>query len=130
MLSQKNFKIGNNIEETIYEYDENNVEHRKTIIGKIFQTTKYFAVIDNGKYKECFRYSQFSPCYNITGRTVDKELEEYQDDIVEDCIENFNEMGKGFVFNLEQLEKVINSNKLKGEYGITEEDKIIYISKK
>lgn len=130
MLSQKNFKIGNEINSNIYEYDELNIKHTKLVKGTITQTTKYFVVIDNGKFKECFKYSVFTPSEDeIDSSAYDQSLESYQDEIVENCIEDLNTNGEGFVFNMEQVEMVINSGKIKVSYIIKQDDDLIYFQK-
>lgn len=130
MITKENFELGKDINSKIYDYDEYNVKHTREINGKVYQVTRNFVVIDNGKYKESFKYSQFEPNnVDLNPKNYAQYLEYYKDEIVNDCIENFKNKGKGFVFNFEQLKKVINSGEINSGYSMKQEDGIIYIIK-
>lgn len=130
MEGKKNFKIGDKINTNIYEYDELNIKHTKPIKGTVTQITKHFVVIDNGKFKECFKYSVFTPSKTEPDiAAYDQSLGSYQDEIVENCIEDLNTNGKGFVFNMKQVEMVVNSGKIKVSYIIKQDDGMIYFQK-
>lgn len=130
MLSQRNFKIGDEINTNIYEYDELNIKHTELVKGTVTQITKHFVVIDNGKFKECFKYSVFTPSEAEPDTSAyDQSLGSYQDEIVENCIEDLNTNGKGFVFNMEQVEMAVNSGKIKVSYIIKQDDEMIYFQK-
>lgn len=55
-MNKDYFKLGEEIEKKIYNYDDQGNEYCKTIKGKVFQITNHFVVIDNGFYKEAFKY--------------------------------------------------------------------------
>lgn len=130
MNNQESFKIGDEIQEKIYDYDEYNIEHINNIKGKVYQVTKDFVVIDNGKYKECFKYSQFNPKDKEEYRgSYDQQVEDYHNDIVNECIENINNTGEGYVFSLEQLREVMASDKIKSDYKLANKNGIFYIFK-
>lgn len=131
MITQENFELGENINNKIYDYDEFNIKHTRKIEGKVYQITKNFVVIDNGKYKECFKYSQFEEDNKeISPRNYDQYLDYYRDDIVEDCIEDFKTKGEGFVFSLEQLAKVVGNSGMKNsDFIVRQENGITFIKK-
>ena len=57
-MNKNNFILGENIITRIYSYDDQGTEYSREIKGKICQITNDFVVIDNGKYKESFKYSE------------------------------------------------------------------------
>lgn len=58
-MSSDDFKVGEKIKMNVYEYDEEGLENSRLIKGLVHQITKYFVVVDNGFYKECFAYNEF-----------------------------------------------------------------------
>ena len=58
VMKKNEFKLNENVELIIYSYDDNGTEYTRNIIGKVCQITPSFIVIDNGKYKESFKYSR------------------------------------------------------------------------
>lgn len=131
-MNKNNFKLGEEIEREIYNYDDQGNEYCRTIKGKVFQITNSFVVIDNGFYKESFKYSEFQPDtpFETNDSPYDLSLESYSDDIIKECVEELNKKGKGFVFNLDQLDKVINLYFKGTDYLIEERNNIFYIIKK
>lgn len=107
MYSKNNFKLGQEIDLVAYSYDDRGTEYLKTVNGKIYQITDDFIVVDNGYFKESYKYEEFSPSvpYCTNGEPYDLSLQSYSDDVVDNCIEDLEKRGMGFVFNKEQLEK-------------------------
>ncbi len=126
-MRKNEFKLNENVELIIYSYDDNGTEYTRNIVGKICQITPNFIVIDNGKYKESFKYCELYPQQNkvMKGEPYDLSIDNYKEDIVLQCLNDINRKGKGFVFTKEQLDKVLNrvSN---GRYT-TRKGKGIYI---
>ena len=79
-MNKNNFILGENIITKIYSYDDQGTEYSREIKGKICQITNDFVVIDNGKYKESFKYSEFEKCTpgNIENEPYDLSLETYK----------------------------------------------------
>ena len=129
-MNKNDFILGENIKFDIYEYDDRGTEYIKTKVGKVIQKTNSFVVIDNGKYKESFKYSQFEKCTpgNVEGEPYDQCLENYKGDVINKCLEDFKNVGEGYVFNFDQLNKVIR--KIATNKFITREENNIYYIKK
>ncbi len=111
MYNKNDFELGQEIDKTVYSYDDQGNEYSKKVMGKICQITNDFVVIDNGKFKESYKYSDFSKCtaMDTKGEPYDLSLQSYSDDVVNNCIEDLEKTDKGFVFNQEQLEKVLRN---------------------
>lgn len=109
-MRKNEFKLNENVELIIYSYDDNGTEYTRNIVGKICQITPNFIVIDNGKYKESFKYYELYPQQNkvMKGEPYDLSIDNYKEDIVLQCLNDINRKGKGFVFTKEQLDKVLN----------------------
>lgn len=60
-MKKNGFKLNQNVDLIVYNYDDSGVEYIRNISGKVCQITESFIVIDNGKYKECFKYSELYP---------------------------------------------------------------------
>lgn len=107
-MKKNNFLVGENVNLTIYNYDDSGVEYTKVVSGRVCQTTASFIVIDNGKYKESFRCSELYPqkCKEVKGEPYDLSIDNYKEDIVLQCLNDINKKGKGFVFTKEQAEEV------------------------
>lgn len=131
-MNKDYFKLGEEIEKKIYNYDDQGNEYCKTIKGKVFQITNHFVVIDNGFYKEAFKYSEFQPDtpFETNEAPYDLSLESYSQDIIKECIEKLNKNQKGTVFNLNQLNQVINLYFEDKDYIVEEDSNIFYIRKK
>ena len=129
-MNKNDFILGENIKFDIYDYDDRGTEYIKTKEGKVIQKTNSFVVIDNGKYKESFKYSQFEKCTpgNVEGEPYDQCLENYKGDVINKCLEDFKNVGEGYVFNFDQLNKVIR--KIATNKFITREENNIYYIKK
>lgn len=129
-MNKNDFILGENIKFDIYEYDDRGTEYIKTKEGKVIQKTNSFVVIDNGKYKESFKYSQFEKCIpgNVEGEPYDQCLENYKGDVINKCLEDFKNVGEGYVFNFDQLNEVIR--KIATNKFITREENNIYYIKK
>ena len=129
-MKKNEFKLNENVELTIYNYDDNGTEYTKIVSGKICQLTENLIVIDRGKYKECFRYSELYPqkYKEVKGEPYDLSINTYKEDIIVQCLYELKKKGKGFVFTKKQLDKVLNrvSN---GRYT-TRKGKGIYIIEK
>lgn len=129
-MVKEDFIIGENIITEIYKYDDQGKEYIRKIKGKVIQTTNDFVLIDNGKYKESFKYCEFnkSTPYSLDNEPYDLSLEVYEEDVINQCFENFCKGEKGYVFNQRQLNKVLE------KVGSTpcshyEKDSIYYIKK-
>lgn len=105
-------------------------EYIKEVKGKVIQITNSFIVIDNGNYKESFKYSEFTKCSvgEMENEPYDLLLESYTTDIVGQCLQLINQGDEGYVFNYEQLKEVIN-NILPNDYVTRENNNIYYIKK-
>ena len=129
-MKKDDFKLGENVELSIYNYDDQGNEYTRRIKGVVIQITNSFVVIDNGYYKESFKYSEFTKCTpgNIENQPYDSSLENYSQDIITQCIKNIMSNKEGIVFNNEQLEQVFSSIN-KEDYKVKETDGIFYINK-
>ncbi len=124
------FKIGEEVELKVYSYDDQGNEYKRIAKGKVYQITNSFVVLDNGKYKESFKYCEFKKCQpgNIEGEPYDLSLESYSEDVIKQCLLMLKNNQEGFVFNSTQLNEVINYIK-PNEYTTREKDGIYYIKK-
>lgn len=129
-MRRDDFKLGENVELSTYNYDDQGNEYKRRIKGIVIQITNSFIVIDNGHYKESFKYSEFTKCTpgNIENQPYDASLENYSQDIITQCIKNIMSNKEGIVFNNEQLEQVFSSINKK-DYKVKEIDGIFYINK-
>lgn len=134
-MNKNDFILGENIKFDIYEYDDRGTEYIKTKEGKVIQKTNSFVVIDNGKYKESFKYSEFERCTpgNIENEPYDLSLETYKEDIIRNCIDDVTKKGNGFVFTKEEADKVVKYietiNVENNKYIVNQKDGIYEISK-
>lgn len=110
VMKKNEFKLNENVELIIYSYDDNGTEYTRNIIGKVCQITPSFIVIDNGKYKESFKYCELYPQQNkvMKGEPYDLSINTYKEDIITQCLYELKKKGKGFVFTKKQLDKVLN----------------------
>lgn len=110
VMKKNEFKLNENVELTIYNYDDNGTEYTKIVSGRICQITPNLVVIDNGKYKESFKYCELYPQQNksVKGEPYDLSVDNYREDIITQCLWGLKKKGKGFVFTKKQLDKVIN----------------------
>ena len=60
-MNKNDFKLNDNVEITVYSYDDYGTEYVKNVVGKIIQLTNDLIVLDKGKYKESFKYCELSP---------------------------------------------------------------------
>ena len=129
-MENNNFKLGESVRLRVYNYDDQGTEYIREIKGKVHQITKNFVVIDNGYYKESFKYSEFTKCEtgNVEEEPYDLSLESYSNDIVSKCINSFLNNEEGYVFNYKQLGEVINA--IIPEHYITREKEGLYYIKK
>ena len=129
-MVKKDFIIGENIIVEIYKYDDQGKEYIKKVKGKVIQATNDFVVIDNGKYKESFKYCEFnkSTPYSLDNEPYDLSLEVYEEDVINQCFENFCKGKEGYVFNQRQLNKVLEKI---GSIPCShyEKDSIFYVKK-
>lgn len=131
-MESNNFKIGEEVNLKVYDYDEDGNESSKEIRGKVYQITNDFVVIDNGYYKESFKYSEFKRDESKVNDNdpYDLSIKSYSQDITNKCVEDIKNEGKGIVFNKEQLgvvlEKLANDKIL---YSVVPNERIFYIKK-
>lgn len=126
-MKKEDFRIGENITFKIYDYDDkNNAEYIKEISGKVYYKNDFFVTIDNGYYKECYKYCQTeSQQYkDKNGNSYDSALEVYTTDIINNCLEDLEKKKIGYVFNYYQLNEVIKV--LKNKNYITEKKDDLY----
>ena len=130
VMKKNEFKLNENVELIIYSYDDNGTEYTRNITGKICQITPSFIVIDNGKYKESFKYCELYSQQNkvMKGEPYDLSIDNYKEDIVLQCLNDINRKGKGFVFTKEQAEEV-KSHLKNGKFISRKSDKTIVIEK-
>lgn len=129
-MEKRDFILGENIIINIYKYDDQGKEYVKEIKGKVIQITNDFVVIDNGKYKESFKYSEFNKkesCF-LNNEPYDLSLKTYETDIINQCLSDFYNGETGYVFNKRQLEKVFEKIGSSSCF-FYEEDNIYYIKK-
>ena len=124
------FKLGENVQLITYSYDDQGNEYSREVKGKICQITNYFIVLDNGNYKESFKYCDFQKCTpgTVENEPYDLSLESYSEDIISNCIRDITSGKEGIVFNKEQLDKVF-SKVNKKHYSVKKTNEIYYINK-
>lgn len=129
-MNKKDFKLNEDVQLITYSYDDQGNEYTREVRGKVCQITNSFIVLDNGNYKESFKYCDFQKCIpgTVENEPYDLSLESYSEDIIEKCILDVSRGKEGFVFNEEQLNMVmsiLNSN----SYITRKENDIYYINK-
>lgn len=130
-MKKNGFKLNQNVDLIVYNYDDSGVEYIRNISGKVCQITESFIVIDNGKYKECFKYSELYPQKHkiVKGEPYDLSIDNYKEDVINTCLLELEKKGKGFVFTRKQIEEVQNRIK-DGKYNIRKFNEIYIIEKK
>ena len=129
-MKKDDFKLGENVQLITYSYDDQGNEYSREVKGKICQITNYFIVLDNGNYKESFKYCDFQKCTpgTVENEPYDLSLESYSEDIISNCIRDITSGKEGIVFNKEQLDKVF-SKVNKKHYSVKRANEIYYINK-
>lgn len=129
-MKKDDFKLGENVQLITYSYDDQGNEYSREVKGKICQITNYFIVLDNGNYKESFKYCDFQKCTpgTVENEPYDLSLESYSEDIISNCIRDIMSGKEGIVFNNEQLDKVF-SKVNKKHYSVKRANEIYYINK-
>lgn len=129
-MKKDDFKLGENVQLITYSYDDQGNEYSREVKGKICQITNYFIVLDNGNYKESFKYCDFQKCTpgTVENEPYDLSLESYSEDIISNCIRDITSDKEGIVFNKEQLDKVF-SKVNKKHYSVKKTNEIYYINK-
>lgn len=129
-MKKDDFKLGENVQLITYSYDDQGNEYSREVKGKICQITNYFIVLDNGNYKESFKYCDFQKCTpgTVENEPYDLSLESYSEDIISNCIRDITSGKEGIVFNNEQLDKVF-SKVNKKHYSVKKTNEIYYINK-
>lgn len=129
-MKKDDFKLGENVQLITYSYDDQGNEYSREVKGKICQITNYFIVLDNGNYKESFKYCDFQKCTpgTVENEPYDLSLESYSEDIISNCIRDITSGKEGIVFNKEQLDKVF-SKVNKKHYSVKKTNEIYYINK-
>ena len=56
-MRKEDFKLGESVQLNTYSYDDQGNEYTREVKGKVCQITNSFIVLDNGNYKESFKYS-------------------------------------------------------------------------
>lgn len=129
-MKKDDFKLGENVQLITYSYDDQGNEYSREVKGKICQITNYFIVLDNGNYKESFKYCDFQKCTpgTVENEPYDLSLESYSEDIISNCIRDITSGKEGIIFNKEQLDKVF-SKVNKKHYSVKKTNEIYYINK-
>lgn len=129
-MKKEDFKLGESVQLNTYSYDDQGNEYTREVKGKICQITNYFIVLDNGNYKESFKYCDFQKCTpgTVENEPYDLSLESYSEDIISNCIRDITSGKEGIVFNNEQLDKVF-SKVNKKHYSVKRANEIYYINK-
>lgn len=129
-MKKDDFKLGENVQLITYSYDDQGNEYPREVKGKVCQITNYFIVLDNGNYKESFKYCDFQKCTpgTVENEPYDLSLESYSEDIISNCIRDITSGKEGIVFNNEQLDKVF-SKVNKKHYSVKRVNEIYYINK-
>ena len=129
-MRKEDFKLGESVQLNTYSYDDQGNEYTREVKGKICQITNYFIVLDNGNYKESFKYCDFQKCTpgTVENEPYDLSLESYSEDIISNCIRDIMSGKEGIVFNNEQLDKVF-SKVNKKHYSVKIANEIYYINK-
>lgn len=137
MYNKDNFQLGEMVDLTIYEHDSQGNESLKVVKGKVHQITGSFVVINNGKYKESFQYSQLEKNDNsniLNGDPYDLSLQSYSDDVIDECLNMLKNGKSGYVFTSEQMYEVIKSipdiiKETRGDYCCEKKDNMYFIKK-
>lgn len=129
-MRKEDFKLGESVQLNTYSYDDQGNEYTREVKGKVCQITNYFIVLDNGNYKESFKYCDFQKCTpgTVENEPYDLSLESYSEDIISNCIRDITSGKEGIVFNNEQLDKVF-SKVNKKHYSVKRANEIYYINK-
>lgn len=129
-MKKDDFKLGENVQLITYSYDDQGNEYPREVKGKVCQITNSFIVLDNGNYKESFKYCDFQKCTpgTVENEPYDLSLESYSEDIISNCIRDITSGKEGIVFNNEQLDKVF-SKVNKKHYSVKRANEIYYINK-
>lgn len=129
-MRKEDFKLGESVQLNTYSYDDQGNEYTREVKGKVCQITNYFIVLDNGNYKESFKYCDFQKCTpgTVENEPYDLSLESYSEDIISNCIRDIMSGKEGIVFNKEQLDKVFS--KINKKYcSVKRTNEIYYINK-
>lgn len=128
-MEKEDFKLGEYIQSTVYDYDDQGIEYSRQIRGRVRQITDHFVTLDNGIYKESFNYCSFKryDSSNLSSKPYDLSVEGYFQDVVEKCVEDIRNSKQGIVFNKTQLNKVGLMIDL-SKYDIKEQNEIYYIN--
>ena len=129
-MKKDDFKLGESVQLNTYSYDDQGNEYTREVKGKVCQITNSFIVLDNGNYKESFKYCDFQKCTpgTVENEPYDLSLEVYEEDVINQCFENFCKGEKGYVFNQRQLNKVLEKiGSIPCSYY--EKDSIFYVKK-
>lgn len=129
-MRKEDFKLGESVQLNTYSYDDQGNEYPREVKGKVCQITNSFIVLDNGNYKESFKYCDFQKCTpgTVENEPYDLSLESYSEDIISNCIRDITSGKEGIVFNNEQLDKVF-SKVNKKHYSVKRANEIYYINK-
>lgn len=130
-MKKEDFKVGDVIDTEVYTYADSEIYYTRKVKGVVYQITNAFVVIDNGYYKESFQYREFvtNDTPTVLENPYELDVETYANNIVDQCVKDFQAEGEGYVFNYSQVSKVI-AKILPEEYRIDEEENIYYIRKK
>ena len=129
-MRKEDFKLGESVQLNTYSYDDQGNEYTRKVKGKVCQITNSFIVLDNGNYKESFKYCDFQKCTpgTVENEPYDLSLESYSEDIISNCIRDIMSGKEGIVFNNEQLDEVF-SKVNKKHYSVKRANEIYYINK-
>lgn len=129
-MRKEDFKLGESVQLNTYSYDDQGNEYTREVKGKVCQITNSFIVLDNGNYKESFKYCDFQKCTpgTVENEPYDLSLESYSEDIISNCIRDIMSGKEGIVFNNEQLDEVFS--KINKKYcSVKRDNEIYYINK-
>lgn len=129
-MRKEDFKLGESVQLNTYSYDDQGNEYTRGVKGKVCQITNSFIVLDNGNYKESFKYCDFQKCTpgTVENEPYDLSLESYSEDIISNCIRDIMSGKEGIVFNNEQLDEVFS--KINKKYcSVKRANGIYYINK-
>ena len=129
-MDKNEFKLNEYVDLIVYNYDNNGTEYTKVASGKVCQITNDFIVINNGKYKESYKYVELcsQKHKDIKGEPYDLSIDNYMEDIITQCLKQLNKKGKGSVFTKEQVENVIERAG-NGKYNVRTSNGIYIIEK-
>ena len=112
MINENSFKLNEEIDLPVYNYDDQGNEYISQAKGKVKQITKYFVVVDNGKYTETFLYCTFNKIKDRAFLGIpdpyDQDINRYREDILKNAKEDFEKDGKAVLFNKKQLEDFVS----------------------